>query len=124
MAVFLTRRTATDNEWTTALQTASKAEGGKAKRKPTGVEPQQTEKDDDTTTPNLFVNVVDTVSGRILYRTSHAHAAESPAPTALISENWVIYTYLNLKTKRAQVGVLSLVREMEEGLSFAVFFIS
>ena len=59
--------------------------------------------------------------GRILYRTSHAHAAESPAPTALVSENWVIYTYLNLKTKRAQVGVLSLVREMNDRL-FVVFF--
>ena len=70
--------------------------------------------------PNLFVNLVDTVSGRILYRASHTNAAESDSVPVLISENWVIYAFFNEMTKRSELGVLSLhegmmIRKEEKG---------
>jgi ER membrane protein complex subunit 1, C-terminal len=80
----------------------------KKKRKPTGV----TLPGQDATTaeekPNLFVNLIDSVSGRILYRASHANALADPRPSVLVSENWVFYTFTNSKTKKAELGVLSL----------------
>jgi hypothetical protein len=74
--------------------------------------------------PNLFINIIDTVSGRILYRISHANAVvvgngnNSPV-NVLISENWIYYTYFNERTRRTELGVLSLYEGMigPKGLS-------
>jgi len=67
-------------------------------------------------TPSLFVSLVDSVSGQILHRVSHAHAlasdlAEGAASTrvpVVISENWIVYTFFNHRTRRTDVGVLTL----------------
>jgi len=68
--------------------------------------------------PTLFINLVDTVSGQIVYRVSHAHTApstttattttESTNVPVVISENWVIYAFPNHRTRRTELGVLTL----------------
>ena len=93
----------------------------KPKRKPTGVSNTAPPSDAESSassssgtfsaTPNLFVNVVDSVSGRVLYRASHSNAAiHHPVvqPSVLFSENWIIYSFLNERTRRSEIGVLSL----------------
>lgn len=92
-----------------------KKTGAVKKRKPvgataSGAEAQTVVADEDT--PNLFVNLVDTVSGRIIYRASHTNGEASPSPSVLISENWVFYSFVNQKTRRAELGVLSLYEGM------------
>ncbi|KAL7554367.1 hypothetical protein ACHAWF_017814 [Thalassiosira exigua] len=64
--------------------------------------------------PSLFVSLVDSVSGRILHRASHSHAASSDLleePTldvpVVVSENMVVYAFANRRTRRTDVGVLS-----------------
>ena len=87
------------------------AKKGGQKRKPVGVtQPGEATKTEDKA--NFFVNVVDTVSGRVLYRASHANALLSPRPSVLVSENWVFYTFTNGKTRKAELGVLSLYEGM------------
>jgi len=87
------------------------AKKGGQKRKPVGVtQPGEATKTEDKA--NFFVNVVDTVSGRVLYRASHANALLSPHPSVLVSENWVFYTFTNGKTRKAELGVLSLYEGM------------
>lgn len=68
-----------------------------------------------TATPSLFISLIDSVSGQILHRASHAHAVASDVVDAaatmvpvVISENWVVYTYFNQRTRRTDVGVLTL----------------
>ena len=96
----------------------------KQKRKPIGAgatcppDPAPSVEEDD---PNLFVNIVDLVSGRVIYRASHANAESSPAPTVLVSENWVFYTFVNAKTRRAEVGVLSLYEGMIDSKGLTAF---
>jgi hypothetical protein len=68
-----------------------------------------------TIIPSLFVTLIDSVSGQILHRVSHAHATEadvidgSPSHVpVVISENWVVYAFFNQRTRRTDVGVLTL----------------
>ena len=67
-----------------------------------------------TPTPTLFVNLVDTVSGQVLHRISHSHAALgvlAAGPTTVpvvISENWIVYAFPNAKSRRTEIGVLTL----------------
>jgi hypothetical protein len=70
--------------------------------------------------PNMFVNLVDTVSGRVLYRHSHSSVDPSRTVSVVISENWVVYSYTNAKTRRTELGVLSLHEGMIEpkGLTY------
>ena len=86
------------------------------KRKPAGatppgetmpVEPKAAED-----APNLFVNVVDTVSGRVLHRASHSNASPKKNISVLISENWIFYTFFNEKIRRTEIGVLTLYEGM------------
>lgn len=68
-------------------------------------------------TPSLFITLVDTISGQILYRASHSHravesdivegAASSKVPV-VINENWIVYSFFNQRTRRTDVGVLTL----------------
>jgi len=87
------------------------------KRKPLGAsKPGGDVPSVNTATPSLFVSLVDSVSGQILYRASHAHALESDitddaAPIdvpVVISENWIVYSFFNQRTRRTDVGVLTL----------------
>lgn len=88
--------------------------GVTGKTKPKGVAAVLDLSDDTSSksSPNFFVNLVDTVSGRILYRESHANAVSSASNPILINENWVIYSFFNEVTKRSELGVLS----MHEGM--------
>lgn len=66
-----------------------------------------------TPVPTLFVNVIDTISGQVLHRVSHSHAqgAGSTSPAIVpvtISENWIVYAFSNAKSRRTEVGVLTL----------------
>jgi len=67
-----------------------------------------------TPTPTLFINVIDTISGRVLHRVSHSHTfsgATSSSPSTVpvsISENWIVYAFPNTKSRRTEVGVLTL----------------
>jgi hypothetical protein len=66
--------------------------------------------------PTLFITLVDSVSGQILHRVSHAHVLESdvtegPSVTrvpVVISENWIVYSFFNHRTRRTDIGVLTL----------------
>ncbi|KAL7444935.1 hypothetical protein ACHAXH_008253 [Discostella pseudostelligera] len=67
-------------------------------------------------TPSLFISLVDSVSGQILHRVSHAHALDSDIEDGVtttrvpvvISENWIVYTFFNQRTRRTDVGVITL----------------
>lgn len=101
---------------------------GKSTRKPKGVSTGASEPDQTTTTataaeevPNLFVNIVDTVSGRILHRTSHSNAATDKPVPALITENWILYAYFNTKSSRTELGVLTLHEGMVDKAGLTAF---
>merc|ERR1712032_953861 len=70
--------------------------------------------------PNLFVNIVDTVSGRILHRLSHANAASTEI-SSLISENWIFYTFVNTKTRKTELGVITLHEGMVHSKGLTAF---
>jgi Protein of unknown function (DUF1620). len=90
----------------------------KTKKKPVGVTVSSEESSklpkQASTIPTLFVNIVDTVSGQVLHRTSHSHAslgAVSSVPShvpVVISENWIVYAFANQKSRRTEIGVLTL----------------
>eukprot|EP00986_Skeletonema_menzelii_P009847 scaffold4589_cov79-Skeletonema_menzelii.AAC.21 len=67
-----------------------------------------------TAAPSLFVSLVDSVSGQILHRVSHSHVdsanelLETTNVPIVVSENWVVYTFFNQRTRRTDVGVLTL----------------
>ncbi|KAL7453767.1 hypothetical protein ACHAWC_005410, partial [Mediolabrus comicus] len=66
-----------------------------------------------TATPSLFVTLVDSVSGQILHRVSHSHAdnddqLDRTNVPLVVSENWVVYTFFNQRSRRTDVGVLTL----------------
>ena len=127
MAVVVTVLTDPDDQKATEVATAIAEEGsGKQRRKPAGAgEPgSSTAAQPDTTTtdelPNMFVNLVDTVSGRVLYRHGHVRVDPDKPVSVVVSENWVVYSYSNAKTRRAEVGVLTLHEGMIEpkGLTY------
>lgn len=62
-----------------------------------------------TVTPDesaLVVYLVDTVTGRILHRVTH-HGAQGPVH-AVLSENWVVYHYFNLRAHRYEISVIEI----------------
>jgi hypothetical protein len=109
----------------------SKADPGRRglKRKPLGATgsssseavPEASSVSSDHEDPNLFVNVVDTVSGRLLYRASHSYALSAPIPSAVVSENWIFYSFASEKTRRAELGVLSLYEGMIDSKGLTAF---
>uniref|UniRef100_A0A7R9YCV5 ER membrane protein complex subunit 1 n=1 Tax=Pinguiococcus pyrenoidosus TaxID=172671 RepID=A0A7R9YCV5_9STRA len=56
--------------------------------------------------PSLFINAVDVVSAKVLYRVGHVYAAEPFHVT--LHENWIIYSYWNYRVRRTEVGAISL----------------
>lgn len=125
MAVVVTVLSDTEHQTATTVAMAlEKEKNGKAK-KPVGagapgssIPPSPQNRSEDL--PNMFINLVDTVSGRVLYRHSHSNVDGDKKVSVVISENWVIYTYVNEKTRRTEIGVLTLHEGMIEpkGLTF------
>jgi ER membrane protein complex subunit 1, C-terminal len=109
-----------------ALKTR-KVVGSGLKRKPLGATGSSASPVSDSSSeasdpsPNLFVNVFDTVSGRLLYRVSHSNAQSDPRPTAIISENWIFYSFANEKSRRGELGVLSLYEGMVDSSGLTAF---
>jgi hypothetical protein len=125
MAVIITM---SEKEPTEASQLASaltKKQGNAKKRKPAGVGAGAGEAAADITVehelPNMFVNVVDTVSGRVLHRASHVQVDSKSPVSALISENWILYTFINQKTRRTELGVLTLHEGMIDSKGLTLF---
>uniref|UniRef100_M4BLR4 ER membrane protein complex subunit 1 n=1 Tax=Hyaloperonospora arabidopsidis (strain Emoy2) TaxID=559515 RepID=M4BLR4_HYAAE len=62
--------------------------------------------DDDEAVSTLHVNLIDSVAGRIIHRARHLHAK---GPVHMVqSENWMVYSYWNLREKRSEMVSLSL----------------
>lgn len=71
--------------------------------------------------PNMFINLVDTVSGRVLHRTSHTNVDERKRVSIVVTENWVIYSYVNANTRRTEIGVLTLHEGMIDSKGMTMF---
>lgn len=115
-----TESSSSESEFTDALK---KSQKGAQRRKPLGASSDPSvessiSKDDES---NLFVNLVDTVSGRVLYRASHANGLLHPMPSIVVSENWVFYSFQNEKTRRALLGVISLYEGMIDSKGLTAF---
>ncbi|GAA0163002.1 hypothetical protein LIER_18979 [Lithospermum erythrorhizon] len=54
----------------------------------------------------LVIYLIDTVTGRILYRMTH-HGSQGPV-RAVFSENWVVYHYFNLRAHRYEMSVIEI----------------
>jgi hypothetical protein len=109
---------------TDPLATALTAKKAPPIRKPKGVtQPDSVVADvapsDDA--PNLFVNVVDTVSGRVLHRVSHSNAAIDSKLPVVINENWIVYAFFNDKSRRTELGVLTLYEGMIDKAGITAF---
>uniref|UniRef100_A0A8R7P0I9 ER membrane protein complex subunit 1 n=1 Tax=Triticum urartu TaxID=4572 RepID=A0A8R7P0I9_TRIUA len=55
---------------------------------------------------SLMAYLIDAVSGRILHRVTH-HGAQGPVH-AVVSENWVVYHYFNLRAHRFEIAVIEI----------------
>ena len=118
--VVVTTSSATGDDPYTTLMKTNKEQ----KRKPTGVTPPAGAEPASATPeerPNLFINVVDSVSGRVIHRASHSSAALKPTPSVVISENWIIYSFANERTRRTEIGVLSLYEGMIDSKGLTAF---
>ena len=121
-----------DNDFFTAVMsnTMSRSDGTSStstKKKPLGVTPTNSTSTSSNTQsssytnniPSLFVTLVDTTSCRILHRASHSHTTskninnnKSSITPLTISENWIVYSYFNHKSKRTELSVLTLYEGM------------
>uniref|UniRef100_A0A7N1A0J8 ER membrane protein complex subunit 1 n=1 Tax=Kalanchoe fedtschenkoi TaxID=63787 RepID=A0A7N1A0J8_KALFE len=54
----------------------------------------------------LVVYLIDTITGRILHRMNH-YGAQGPV-RAVLSENWVVYHYFNLRAHRYEMSVIEI----------------
>jgi len=125
LAVVVTVVSESDHQSATATDVATALDKKETKRKPMGVgapgsSTEQQQQSNNEQLPNMFVNLVDTVSGRVLYRHSHSNVDADKKISVVVSENWVIYTYVNAKTRRTEIGVLSLHEGMiqPKGLTY------
>ncbi|XP_063942159.1 uncharacterized protein LOC108204343 [Daucus carota subsp. sativus] len=55
---------------------------------------------------SLVVYLIDTITGRILHRMTH-HGSQGPVH-AVLSENWVVYHYFNLRAHRYEMSVIEI----------------
>jgi hypothetical protein len=92
-------------------------------KKPKGVSPpgDLEPKSQSEDPSNLFVNVIDTVSGRILHRVAHSNVATNVDIQVLINENWIIYAIYNDKSRRTELGVLNLYEGMIDKAGITAF---
>ena len=98
----------------------------KGKRKPAGasqpgVVTNRAAQTTPASEPNLFVNIMDTISGRVLHRTSHAGAKQSDSIPCVVTENWVVYAFFNTNSRRTELGVLSLYEGMIDKAGLTAF---
>jgi hypothetical protein len=119
MAVVITTANNELNQAPTKIsQSIDKQKNSKSNRKPSGAGDSVNQA---KTVPNMFVNVIDTVSGRVLHRASHVNVDASRDVTALISENWIVYTFINTMTRRTELGVLTLHEGMIDRKGLTIF---
>jgi hypothetical protein len=125
LAVVVTVVSESDHKSAMATDVATALDKKETKRKPMGVgapgsSTDQQQQSNNEQLPNMFVNLVDTVSGRVLYRHSHSNVDADKKISVVVSENWVIYTYVNVKRRRTEIGVLSLHEGMiqPKGLTY------
>lgn len=118
------------NSFYNALATSRSGSGSekKPKKKPVGVtKPGEEIPTTTIATPTLFINVIDTVSGQILYRVSHSHVVPGSTLTGnvdvpvVISENWIIYAFPNAKSRRTELGVITLHEGMIDKKGITAF---
>ena len=122
VAVIITMSDAVEEQTGSLAKAATKLQAPK-KRKPAGAgdSTNTNPASDADELPNMFVNVVDSVSGRVLYRASHANADQASPISAVISENWIVYSFVNQKTRRAELGVLTLHEGMIHSKGLTAF---
>jgi len=125
MAVVVTMLSNREDQSATEVATALEKEENEKPRKPLGAGAPGSSTDSSQPShgaelPDMFVNLVDTVSGRVLYRHSHSNVDSDKKVSVVISENWVVYTYVSVKTRRTEIGVLTLHEGMIEpkGLTY------
>ena len=58
------------------------------------------------------MNLVDSVTSRILHRVSHANANPHKPVPVVLTKNWIVYAYHNSASKRTDLGVLTLHKGM------------
>ncbi|KAL3914175.1 MAG: hypothetical protein SGILL_006204 [Bacillariaceae sp.] len=90
-------------------------------RKPAGAGTSEASPDTVEPLPNMFVNLIDIVSGRTLHRTSHTGVDVAKDVSVVVTENWVIYSFVNLKSRRTQIGVLTLHEGMIDSAGMTFF---
>ncbi|XP_024544147.1 ER membrane protein complex subunit 1 [Selaginella moellendorffii] len=61
----------------------------------------------------LVAYLIDSVTGQILHRVSHAHA-QGPVHV-VFSENWVVYCYFNVRNHRHEMSVLEVYDKSADG---------
>jgi hypothetical protein len=120
MAVVITMSEDESQGPTKIATSVEKQQGMKKTRKPAGAG-DSADQVTPTSIPNMFVNVIDTVSGRVLHRAGHANADPSRDTTALISENWILYSFINAVTRRTELGVLTLHEGMIDKKGMTMF---
>lgn len=54
----------------------------------------------------LVVYLIDTITGRVMHRMTH-HGSQGPVH-AVVSENWVVYHYFNLRAHRYEMSVIEI----------------
>ena len=122
LVVIVTYREETPpNSFESAFLKAGSNHGTK-KKKPLGAtKPGETIPSVSTSTPNLFINLVDSASSKLLHRVSHSNASGTHPIPVTISENWIIYTFFNMETKRTDVGVMTLHEGMIDKYGITAF---
>jgi ER membrane protein complex subunit 1, C-terminal len=123
LAVVVTMVADEESPSVTSMATTLEKEGGKKTRKPIGAGTPDvtTDTTKDVKVPNMFVNLVDTVSGRVLYRTSHSQVDRNRKISVIITENWIVYTYTNKVSRRTEIGVLTLHEGMIDKKGLTLF---
>ncbi|KAL3933879.1 MAG: hypothetical protein SGBAC_010211 [Bacillariaceae sp.] len=118
IAVVVTMSEADEQTPTEIATTIQKQEIKKKGRKPAGAGVEQIAP---ASVPNMFINVIDTVSGRVLHRAGHSNADPLREVTTLISENWIVYSFVNSVTRRTELGVLTLHEGMIDKKGMTMF---
>lgn len=128
LAVIISKGTSdmTDSYQNSPSKFASAETNGKQNMKPLGVSSNVDSSVATQAAPSLFVSLVDTVSGKVLHRVSHVDASGHPdlgvnQVPVVISENWVLYSFWNHRTKRSEIGVLTLHEGMIEKYGMTAF---
>lgn len=69
-----------------------------------------------TCAPNQFINLylVDGVTGSLVHMIHHPKALTREPANLVHSENWLIYTYYNIKTRRTEVSSIEMYEGVEQ----------